>query len=368
MNASGHCWPLTISSCLHKSEHTRPQVLSTRRVRDSALQGGTIIYWLLWKMDTTPWYTVLGVSEDAEVEQVEAAAAALLDKYSAMKTGLTSLRLQFLADFGIDTSGCSDPAPIEEAYAKVARAFRHYQTTNPAYLAVLQEREAQKQAEELRQMPQYEPTHVRHSRLVQGGRWEVQSETPPPWANEPAPQFCDGRYRCLVCPGGLGYQGQGFQSRGQVPCTNYSEHMLVLRAYAHDGFVCSSELDADALSDLFESGASIEGITSATCKFKVCSPSSAPTDDHRPLAQNIRCEPCPKRHRNRQTILRWCTGVYHCPTCNFTATRPCRLGCADPDAHIPKLHPHIPLDKIEVLHSGNVEGCKVCQGMSEVVS
>lgn len=341
----------------------------------------------------TPWYTVLGVSEDAAVEEVEAAASALLDEYSATKAGLTSLRLEQLADFGIDTSGCSDPAPIEEAYTRVDRAFRHYQSTNPAYLAAMREREAQRQAEELRQMPPYEPTHVRHKRLLQGGPWEtanklapvclpatepgavqrarapVPSDYVPSWVHDPAPPFCDGRYRCLVCPGGLGYQGKGFDHRTQVPCTSYGDHMLVLRALAHDKVVCISEFDAHVLSDLFGAGASTKGIASDSCRFHVCSSTSEQmTDDHRPLARNIRCQPCPKRCRNRQSLLRWCTGLYHCPTCDVTATRQRRLNCTNPDAHVPKLHQNVPLDMVEVLHSGKVDGCEFCREVRELAT
>ena len=51
--------------------------------------------------------------------------------------------------------------------------------------------------------------------------------------------WCDARYRCAICPGGLGRDRRGFTRGTRVPCENPAEHLTMVTTSASSFFKMS---------------------------------------------------------------------------------------------------------------------------------
>eukprot|EP01045_Picozoa_sp_COSAG04_P025170 COSAG04_NODE_3255_length_3004_cov_2.042341_2_plen_235_part_00 len=226
-------------------------------------------------------------------------------------------------------------------------------------------------------------TAVCHARLLAGQPYHAGSSYVPAFARErwPAPAFCDRRWRCLVCPGGLGKRGRGFAHRRSVPCGDRNAHMLVWRAHTStaSGMIHLNEVDSFVMQDVLGVAAEppLNRITAGTdrgfcdlCKDALLAARA------RPLESHIRCQPCAPRRLNRIEPLPWCDGRYRCIECQVSSARMDRLKklCSDPGAHVPSARQETPLNYSETVHfapeGGSVpaqltgaakNGCQICK-------
>ena len=231
----------------------------------------------------------------------------------------------------------------------------------------------------------------------------------------PAPPFCDSRFRCLVCEGGMGCKGRGFARCQDVPCSNRSAHMLVWRDHTgYESAPMPAHSDSDSECDetappqyRLGDNASIHVCTldrsvmldmvaldgepplaqmsddtqwCADCQDAIAASKAArarASKTARPLESQIRCEPCaPARKRNRIEPLAWCDGRYRCLQCDVSTSRLSTLKkrCSDV-SHIPHSQSDTPLEQKECVHfvaeNGAVrselkaaaqQGCNMCNG------
>ena len=195
----------------------------------------------------------------------------------------------------------------------------------------------------------------------------------PLWARPPAngaPPFCDWAYRCLVCEGGKGQGGTGYQRARDVPCTDRAAHMLAWRHHAHTGrcAICPSTMTAAVLGDILgaaAAGVSLQGVAGgfcATCSAQREVQALAPPTEpvvQRPLAGHVRAERCQPRRRNRIEPLRWCDGKYRCVICDQKGNRrmsTAKQRCDEPAAHMPHASAGTALGQQEIVHFGMAMG------------
>ena len=202
-------------------------------------------------------------------------------------------------------------------------------------------------------------TAASHARLVAGRPYRIGSKYVPAFARERwgAPACCDGRWRCLVCPGGLGKRGRGFADLRSVPCSDRDAHLLVWRAHTAmpDETIHLHQLDSSVMQDVL--GAAVEPplnrIVSGS-DHGFCEPcaDALRAARARPLETHLRCQPCAPRRRNRIEPLPWCDGRFRCVVCRVSSTRLDRFKrmCSDVDAHVPFVRPGTPLSQNEIVH------------------
>ena len=171
--------------------------------------------------------------------------------------------------------------------------------------------------------------------------------------------WCDGKYRCMRCPGGLGRGGRGFTRPRSVPCRDRREHMEQPDALStadykvHLSLIPASEEwypDATARAAMHDSITQLRPSVEGWCTE--CERATEGTEPARkrrraraapPLWRHVGARPSceaagevvAKRARTAQ--LRWCDGAFRCTVC-FPKGQTRRLGakrCSDPAAHMP---------------------------------
>ena len=193
-------------------------------------------------------------------------------------------------------------------------------------------------------------------------------------SDEPAPKrccarpprripWCDGRFRCTICPKGMGRNGTGYARARNVPCTDPGAHLTVSDAEncdpqfaqfsdpnaVHFDLPVGRALNRDA-GDVAKPGN--DGWCIACDPHKLfqngrmqATTYTIPLDAHvgtwpegcnrSEAVQHL--QPAAPAQRARTAQLPWCDGLYRCAYCLPAGqTRP--LGakqCRDPTAHMP---------------------------------
>ena len=188
------------------------------------------------------------------------------------------------------------------------------------------------------------------------------SEQPPPKrgrAKKPRYRWCDGNYRCPICPGGLGRHGRGFTRARSVPCLDPDSHLTLRDTDDLDLYMQGDMLHWDlGQAKQLNRGAG-EAIKAGPQGWCVCcdpfqrykngrpQPPPCPTVvsshvgqwppqwDKTDAARRLGRDKPPQRARKAQ--LPWCDGMYRCVICAPKGqTRPIGSAqCTDPAAHMP---------------------------------
>ncbi len=174
--------------------------------------------------------------------------------------------------------------------------------------------------------------------------------------------YCDGRARCLVCPGGLGPGGKGYKKSRDVPCADPARHMGVFQVVLAQQFyldgcaptrLCPTMLrrkprDGDAIDTiedalgLYQPGIStsrilprLQGVFCSKCNYTggkgTHSLARHVLDDTRDLERTGR-----QRGQRAGTPIIWCDKKWRCLECNPRgATRARNVGCTNLTEHQP---------------------------------
>ena len=194
---------------------------------------------------------------------------------------------------------------------------------------------------------------------------------------EAPPVWCDGKYRCALCPGGTGRGGRGFSRPGRVPCTNPTVHMRTPDVH---GWSCSDgQVHVHCFSrcpELYATAAEFEAVQSNgwchECDMAEEAERAAKrprTDAPRPMYNHVaarQCAPCGRGQDNRVTQLPSCDGLNRCVVCRPKGqARRLRPGqCSDPDGHMAR-----GVARLQVVHLRPAHGRanQVPTGSEEVV-
>ena len=204
---------------------------------------------------------------------------------------------------------------------------------------------------------------------------------------EAPPSWCDGKYRCALCPGGTGRGGRGFSRPGRVPCTSPAVHM---RAPDVHGWSCTDGCvhvhSFSRCQEMYTSIAEFETVQSSLAAVQPGRPTGwchqcdvdeeveraakrPRTDAPRPMYNHVtarQCAPCGRGRDNRVTQLPWCDGLYRCLVCRPEGqARRLRPGqCSDPDGHMAR-----GVARLQVIHLRPAHGRanQVPTGSEEVV-
>jgi hypothetical protein len=172
--------------------------------------------------------------------------------------------------------------------------------------------------------------------------------------------WCDGRFRCSTCVGGMGPDGRGYTRARNVPCVNPDKHLTVSDCENCDRYWMSNP---DAVHFDLPNGRRLNRETGDVAKpgpdgwCIACDAHGQYTNGRpRPPTYTIPLDahvgPWPEhwveteavRHlqsgplqRARKSQLPWCDGLYRCAYCCPTGqSRPIgRAQCSDPSAHMP---------------------------------
>ena len=202
---------------------------------------------------------------------------------------------------------------------------------------------------------------------------------------EAPPVWCDGKYRCALCPGGTGRGGRGFSRPGRVPCTSPAVHMRT-----PDGWSCTDgQVHAHRFSRCPEMYTTVAEFDAVQSNLATVRPGRAAgwchecdmaeqtervakrprTDAPRPMYNHVAARQCAPRGRgqdNRVTQLPWCDGLYRCIVCRPKGqARRLRPGqCSDPDGHMAR-----GVARLQVVHLRPAHGRanQVPTGSEEVV-
>lgn len=217
--------------------------------------------------------------------------------------------------------------------------------------------------------------------------------------------WCDSRYRCLVCPGGMGPGGQGYTHSHKVPCTDPVRHMAVFNLVLAQQFyldgaspcrLCPTMLrQKPCHGDARDRVADALGLyqPSITCDIllrtqgcpafcQACNYTGGKgthglvryvKNDTRDLEQTKR-----QRAQRGGTTIIWCDKRYRCPECNPTGTTRARnVGCKNPAEHMPQYsqgfrgtsrvhfvttNAKTDLDR-DILYQGLENGCVGCRNV-----
>jgi hypothetical protein len=186
----------------------------------------------------------------------------------------------------------------------------------------------------------------------------VAMPVPPPW--------CDGRWRCTVCPGGLGEGGRGYARFRNVGCRDPEGHIINIQPMPNQLIhvcrrACSCDIyprrpivrDSEPRSAPFQiCSAQYATIQTPTAWCSACTreidavpnhPNAAPPPPNAARVLDRHIKPLPAnaatraRKRRRESQLLWCDRKYRCVHCFPKGqTRPLSISrCSDQRAHMP---------------------------------
>jgi hypothetical protein len=169
-----------------------------------------------------------------------------------------------------------------------------------------------------------------------------------------APAWCDKRWRCTLCPGGMGNNGRGFARFRNVPCRDPDEHIRKLQPsqgeYIHVARHQYSQVRCLVIPDgtqerciqpfqiTPECFASIRtpGQWCMPCRNELGISADIIPLNNRHVQQLSNDSDAPRAKRRRKAALIWCDNKFRCVHC-FPAGQTRRLGarCVDPEKHMP---------------------------------
>lgn len=185
-------------------------------------------------------------------------------------------------------------------------------------------------------------------------RWLEHREMPRPEAREPHRAYCDSRFRCVHCPGGIGRGGRGFTRARNVPCMDPTDHLRRSAGLSIDDWRIHPT-QFWAIPEMYASPAEFEatqrnlalvcGQWCVQCTRERDDPAPAAkrrrTGGARPLASHIARRPAGtgdvSATRDRIAQLAWCDSRYRCIVClpKGQTRRLSSKQCSDRGAHMP---------------------------------